>query len=118
MLCTSVFCLLICLSILQIICAVCCLFTHSFILLHLYCCLIYRLLRWLLGLGNFFLVLLLSICLGGACFGLGWLFSPLYAVHFDPQEFLDRSLIQALYLPVAWLLLTATRPLACSHDEE
>jgi len=26
-------------------------------------CLIYRLLRWLLGLGNFFLVLLLSICL-------------------------------------------------------
>ena len=61
-------------------------------------CLIYRLLRWLLGLGNFF--------------------SPLYAVHFDPQEFLDRSLIQALYLPVAWLLLTATRPLACSHDEE
>ena len=81
-------------------------------------CLIYRLLRWLLGLGNFFLVLLLSICLGGACFGLGWLFSPLYAVHFDPQEFLDRSLIQALYLPVAWLLLTATRPLACSHDEE
>ena len=74
--------------------------------------------RWLLGLGNFFLVLLLSICLGGACFGLGWLFSPLYAVHFDPQEFLDRSLIQALYLPVAWLLLTATRPLACSHDEE
>ena len=40
-------------------------------------CLIYRLLRWLLGLGNFFLVLLLSICLGGACFGLGWLFSPL-----------------------------------------
>ena len=82
------------------------------------CCLIYRLLRWLLGLGNFFLVLLLSICLGGACFGLGWLFSPLYAVHFDPQEFLDRSLIQALYLPVAWLLLTAMRPLACSHDEE
>ncbi len=81
-------------------------------------CLIYRLLRWLLGLGNFFLVLLLSICLGGACFGLGWLFSPLHAVHFDPQEFLDRSLIQALYLPVAWLLLTATRPLACSHDEE
>ena len=79
---------------------------------------IYRLLRWPLGLGNFFLVLLLSICLGGACFGLGWLFSPLYAVHFDPQEFLDRSLIQALYLPVAWLLLTATRPLACSHDEE
>ena len=65
-----------------------------------------------------FLVLLLSICLGGACFGLGWLFSPLHAVHFDPQEFLDRSLIQALYLPVAWLLLTATRPLACSHDEE
>ena len=63
-------------------------------------------------------LLLLSICLGGACFGLGWLFSPLYAVHFDPQEFLDRSLIQALYLPVAWLLLTATRPLACSHDEE
>ena len=78
----------------------------------------YKNLCWLLGLGNFFLVLLLSICLGGACFGLGWLFSPLYAVHFDPQEFLDRSLIQALYLPVAWLLLTATRPLACSHDEE
>ena len=74
--------------------------------------------RWLLGLGNFFLVLLLSICLGGACFGLGWLFAPVHAVQFDPQEFLDRSLIQALYLPVAWLLLTATRPLACSHDEE
>ena len=36
-------------------------------------CLLYRLLRWLLGLGNFFLVLLLSICLGGACFGLGLL---------------------------------------------
>ena len=40
-------------------------------------CLIYRLLRWLLGLGNFFLVLLLAICLGGACFGLGWLFPAL-----------------------------------------
>ena len=49
MLCTSVFCLLICLSILQIICAVCCLFTHSFILLHLYCFLLYRLLRFLLS---------------------------------------------------------------------
>ena len=75
-------------------------------------CLLYRLLRWLLGRGNFFLVLRRSSCLGGACVGLGWLVSPLYAVHFDPQEFLDRSLIQALYLPVAWLLLTATRPLA------
>ena len=37
------------LSILQIICAVCCLFTHSFILLHLYCFLLYRLLRFLLS---------------------------------------------------------------------
>lgn len=67
--------------------------------------------RWLFEVGNFVFIFLLSTCLGGAYFGLAWLLSPLQTTPaFDMNAMRDISLAQAVYMPLAWRVLSALRP--------
>lgn len=72
--------------------------------------LLYKVCRWLFAVNTFFFVLLFSLCLGLACFGLSWVLAPLQAnPAFDPRTAADISLMHALYVPVAWWLLAPLR---------
>ena len=71
--------------------------------------LMFKMGRWLFEVENFIFVFLLSACLGAAYYGVAWLMSPLQNLPFDMQGTLDRSLIQAIFVPFAWRLLVATR---------
>ena len=71
--------------------------------------LMFKMGRWLFEVENFIFVFLLSACLGAAYYGVAWLMSPLQNLPFDVQGTLDRSLIQAIFVPFAWRLLVATR---------
>lgn len=67
--------------------------------------------RWLFEVGNFVFIFLLSTCLGGAYFGLAWLLAPLQATPtFDMNAMRDISLVQAIYMPLAWRILSVLRP--------
>lgn len=71
---------------------------------------LFKLGRWLFEVENFIFVFLLSACLGGAYYGVSWLMAPLQDLPFNVRDTLDKSLIQALYVPFAWRLLVAVRP--------
>ena len=70
---------------------------------------VFRLGRWLFEAENFLFIFLLSACLGAAYFGVAWLMAPLQDHPFNFQDTLDKSLIQAIFIPFAWKLLVATR---------
>ena len=70
---------------------------------------LFRLGRWLFEAENFLFIFLLSACLGAAYFGVAWLMAPLQDQPFNYQDTLDKSLIQAIFIPFAWKLLVATR---------
>lgn len=80
--------------------------------------LLYKLGRWLFEVNNLFFVLLLSTWFGAAYFGVAWLMAPLQDVPvFDARETLDKSLVQALYVPVAWWLLAGLRRWIVPREE-
>lgn len=70
---------------------------------------LFRMGRWLFEAENFLFIFLLSACLGAAYFGVAWLMAPLQDLPFNVQGTLDKSLIQAIFIPVAWKILVATR---------
>ncbi|RRD70452.1 MULTISPECIES: hypothetical protein [unclassified Desulfovibrio] len=72
--------------------------------------LFFRLGRWLLEVRSFAFVLLLSLFLGGGCLAVDWLMAPLQNLAFDLDESVNKSLIQAAFLPCAWFVLTHIRP--------
>lgn len=74
--------------------------------------------RWLFQTKNFLFMFLLSACLGAAYFGLAWVMDPLQNRPFNLEETLDNSLIQALFIPFAWILLTRLRPRAAEDEEK
>ncbi|WP_297826511.1 hypothetical protein [uncultured Desulfovibrio sp.] len=78
---------------------------------------LFKLGRWLFEVENFIFIFLLSSCLGAAYYGVAWLMAPLQDIPFNVQDTLDKSLIQALFLPFAWRLLIATRHWTM-YDEE
>jgi len=78
--------------------------------------LLFRLGHWLFEVENFLFVFLLSACLGATCFGVAWLMDPLQGIPFDQQAMLDASLVQAIFLPVAWRLCVMLRPRRESAD--
>ena len=78
---------------------------------------LFKLGRWLFEVENFIFMFLLSSCLGAAYYGVAWLMAPLQDIPFNVQDTLDKSLIQALFLPFAWRLLIATRHWTM-YDEE
>lgn len=69
----------------------------------------FKLGRWLFEVENFIFVFLLSACLGAAYYAVAWLMAPLQSLTFNVQDTLDKSLIQALFLPFAWRFLVLTR---------
>ena len=70
---------------------------------------IFKLGRWLFETDNFLFIFLLSACLGAAYYGVAWLMAPLQNLAFNVGDTLDKSLVQAIFMPFAWRLLTATR---------
>lgn len=67
--------------------------------------------RWLFEAGNFIFVFLLSACLGLAYFGVAWLMAPLQNLTLDIGDTVDKALVQAIFMPFAWRMLRALRPL-------
>lgn len=70
---------------------------------------LFRLGRWLFQVENFVFVFLLSACLGAVYYGVTWLMAPLQNLTFNVEDTLDKSLVQALFMPFAWRLLVAAR---------
>lgn len=70
---------------------------------------LFRVGRWLFQVENFVFVFLLSACLGAAYYGVTWLMAPLQNLTFNVEDTLDKSLVQALFMPFAWRLLVAAR---------
>lgn len=65
--------------------------------------------RWLFQVENFVFVFLLSACMGAAYYGVSWLMAPLQNLSFSVEDTLDKSLVQALFMPFAWRTLVAVR---------
>ena len=79
---------------------------------------LFKLGRWLFEVENFIFIFLLSACLGAAYYGVAWLMAPLQNLAFNVPDELDKSLIQALFLPFAWRLLIATRHWTTDDEEK
>lgn len=73
--------------------------------------------RWLFEVENFLFVFLLSTCLGAGHFALVYVLAPLQEFHVDIQATLDESVIQALFIPIAWRLAWLSRRWVQVHDE-
>ncbi len=79
---------------------------------------LFRLGRWLFETENFLFVFLLSACLGAAYYGVAWLMAPLQNLSFNVDDTLEKGLLQAIFIPFAWRLLSATRKKRPPEDEE
>lgn len=69
--------------------------------------------RWMFESNRLTFVLLLSICLGGAYFGIAWLITPLDAnvsMGFDVESMLRISAIETGYIPIIWWICSKTYP--------
>lgn len=58
---------------------------------------------------NFIFIFMLSACMGAVYFGVAWLMAPLQDLAFNVQDTLDKSLIQAIFIPFTWRVLVSTR---------
>lgn len=79
---------------------------------------IFKLGRWLFETENFLFIFLLSACLGGAYYAVSWLMAPLQDLAFNVEDTLDKSLLQAIFMPFAWRLLIATRNERPEEEQE
>lgn len=73
--------------------------------------------RWLFEVENFLFIFLLSTCLGAGHFALVYVLAPLQDFHVDIQATLDESVIQALFIPIAWRLAWLSRHWVHIDDE-
>lgn len=73
--------------------------------------------RWLFEVENVLFIFLLAACLGASHFALVYLMAPLQSLHVDIQSITDESIIQALFIPVAWWLAYQSRK-GVQSDEE
>lgn len=73
--------------------------------------------RWLFEVENFLFVFLLSTCLGAGRFALIYILAPLQDLQVNLQATLDESVIQALFIPVAWRLAYLSRHWVRTDDE-
>lgn len=79
---------------------------------------IFKLGRWLFETENFLFMFLLSACLGAAYFAVSWLMAPLQNLTFNLEDTLDKSLLQAIFMPFAWHALTVARKFGAKEQEE
>ena len=73
--------------------------------------------RWLFEVENFLFVFLLSTCLGAGHFALVYVLAPLQDLYINVQATLDESVIQALFIPIAWRLAYLSRHWVRRDDE-
>lgn len=73
--------------------------------------------RWMFEARNFIFVFLLSTCLGAVYLGVAWLMAPLQNQVFNFAESLDKSLVQAIFMPFAWWVFTSLRPAKAAEAE-
>lgn len=66
---------------------------------------------------NFVFIFMLSACMGAAYFGLAWLMAPLQDLAFNVQDTLDKSLIQAIFIPFTWRILVGLRKVIPAREE-
>ena len=78
---------------------------------------LFKLGQWLFEVKSFIFVFLLSACLATPGYVIDWLMAPLQNLTFNIQETLDKSLVQALFLPVAWRVLSMTRQWIRTDDD-
>lgn len=76
---------------------------------------LFKLGRWLFNTKNFVFIFILSACLGGTYFAIAWLMAPLQNLAFNVSDTLDKSLVQAVFLPFAWYALSSMRN---NHTDE
>lgn len=74
--------------------------------------------QWLFEARNFIFVFLLSACLGGVYFVTSWLMVQLQNIVFNLPDTIDKSLAQAIFMPLAWYLLSYLRPKVSDEDAE
>lgn len=74
--------------------------------------------RWLFEARNFLFIFLLSACLGGVYFGISWLMAPLQNLEFNVADAIDKSLVQAIFMPFAWRMISAIRPAREETEED
>ncbi|MDR1777542.1 MAG: hypothetical protein LBR31_06915 [Desulfovibrio sp.] len=84
-------------------------FFGSSMLLYTVTTLFLRMGQWLFEVESFFFIVLLSACLVAPYYALDWLMAPLQNISFDTDKTLEKCLLQALFLPFAWRILTLTR---------
>lgn len=73
--------------------------------------------RWLFETRNVLFVFLLSACLGAAHLGVMLLMARLQYIAVDMQALLDESILQALFIPVAWKAAALTRLSLVSNED-
>ena len=74
--------------------------------------------RWLFDTRNFLFMFLLSASLGSVYFFVDWLMAPLQNLNFNVEDALDKSLVQALFIPFAWRGIQALRKGRDREDDE
>lgn len=79
---------------------------------------IFKLGRWLFETENFLFIFLLSACLGAAYYGVAWIMAPLENISFNVEDTLDKSLLQAIFMPFAWKLLASARGIGREEEQE
>lgn len=79
---------------------------------------LYRLLGELYQASTFFFISVLSLGLGVTRLSLNWLFSTLQGYPFDSVEALHEGLLQALYIPVAWAVISYCRQRARHEPQQ
>lgn len=73
--------------------------------------------RWLFEVESTIFVFLLSACLGMGHFALAYVLAPLQDLTVDLQVMADESIVQALFIPIAWRLARLSRRWVHSYEE-
>lgn len=79
---------------------------------------LFKLGRWFFDAKNFIFIFILSACLGATYFAVAWLMAPLQNLVFNVEDTLDKSLVQAVFMPFAWRMLSALRNSRAEEEEE
>lgn len=79
---------------------------------------LFKLGKWFFDARNFMFIFMLSACLGAVCFLLEWLMAPLQNLPFNIEDALDKSIVQAIFMPFAWRMLTFFRLQPKEEEEE
>ncbi len=72
--------------------------------------------RWMFETENWLFVLLISVCLGAAHYGVVWIMTRLQFIPLDMTRLLDESILQGLLTPFVWQFCLMARRLVVSNE--